>query len=806
VELRWGFSLTIVFKVNEIPTKKNSNMKTAAKERVGLSKVEKAFEEESGINFSSTTIPYILVNNFPKLGLFTSLRFIEWVAENPDGVISLPTGKTPEFFIKWTQYILKNWNDKKVQDIRGRYGLSDTKKPELTNLQFVQIDEFYPISSKQHNSFYDYVYNLYIKGFGLDIKKALLINSDEILLPENKHFTEVFPDCHVDLSLRYRECRTAIEKLQQQSIYSIDNWCSDYEIKIREKGGLGFFLGGIGPDGHIAFNTRGSDINSTTRLTSTNFETQAVAASDLGGIEVSSNRQVITIGLETITYNPEAVAILIAAGEAKADIVKQSLENSISNLYPASVLSRLKNSRVYLTEGAASRLTDTVKSYYENGPWTQEKTERAILDVCKRLNKYGHRLLLEDLKKDPYCKLIPGLNENTVNTVIESMISKIEKGMQPEENQVFLHTGPHHDDILLGIHPFVANHNRDTSNQFYYSVLTSGFNAVTNKFVMDALHETKKFLDSGLIQMVKYPDFFEVGYRYKWDKDVYHYLTNLAAGDEYQLKRGLCHRIVRSLTEIYDIKNKEMLRDTINEVLTILKNSYDGEKNPPKIQILKGMIREFEEELVWAHFGTPVKNVKHMRLGFYKGDIFTEQPEKKRDVAPILEYLKEINPTVISLAFDPEGSGPDTHYKVLQAIAEALREWQKEKDLSTLRIWGYRNVWYRFNPAETNIIFPVSLNAISAMNNTFSNCYLSQVDASFPSYELNGKFCSLSQKIWGEQLSTLQLLLGKDFFYQHTNPKMRSSHGLIFIKEMMVDEFLKHARELEKSTEGNIQL
>ena len=63
-------------------------------------------------------------------------------------------------------------------------------------------------------------------------------------------------------------------------------------------------MGGIGPDGHIAFNVRGSDSNSTTRLTLTNFETQATAAIDLGGIEISRNRlKVITIGLGTITHN-----------------------------------------------------------------------------------------------------------------------------------------------------------------------------------------------------------------------------------------------------------------------------------------------------------------------------------------------------------------------------------------------------------------------------------------------------------------------------------------------------------------------
>ena len=47
---------------------------------------------------------------FPLLGKLTALRFLEWVSENPDGVISLPTGKTPEFFIKWTTFMLENWD------------------------------------------------------------------------------------------------------------------------------------------------------------------------------------------------------------------------------------------------------------------------------------------------------------------------------------------------------------------------------------------------------------------------------------------------------------------------------------------------------------------------------------------------------------------------------------------------------------------------------------------------------------------------------------------------------------------------
>ena len=767
-----------------------------------FSKVEDVFIQQAYIQTNTTKIPYISVENFPKLGMLTSLRFLEWVAQNPFGVISLPTGKTPEYFIKYTHFFLENWNNKKGQEILSAYGLSGVKKPDLSGLQFVQMDEFYPIASRQHNSFYNYVENYYIKGFGLDPDKAMLIKSETILLAEGKTYQEVFPNLTIDLSLRYRDAKSPVEWLQQKSIFCIDNWCTEYEQKIREKGGLGFWLGSIGPDGHIAFNTRGSDHFSTTRLTSTNFETQAVAAGDLGGIEVSRNRLVITIGLETITYNPDNVAIVFAAGEAKAEVIKDALENEPSNQYPASSLHKLHNSRFYLTTGAAVKLTDSVDKYYQTGEWTFQKTERAIIDLCPKINKFGHNISLDDLEADKYCRLIPNLNKSTVQSVIDSITAKLNKGMDRESNQTFYHTGPHHDDIMLGIMPHTNRQLRDASNQFHFSVMTSGFTAVINQYVVDLLNETLGLISEGKIEMIKFPDFFEEGYQYKWDKDIYHYLDNVAANNEAEKRRGVCHRVVRAITQIWEVKNEGQLIETIDEILDNLSSSYDGSKNPPKIQKLKGMLREMEEELVWAHFGVMVKNVHHLRLGFYQGDVFTEQPDNKRDVLPILEEFRKYKPTVISLAMDPEGSGPDTHYKVLKAIAAAIREWKEEADLSKLRVIGYRNVWFRYHPADVEVIAPVSLNALSILDSSFTDCYLSQVNASFPSYELDGKFSKLTQRVWVEQLKQIQLLLGKNFFYQHDKPLVRATHGLIYFRELSVDQFLKQADELEKSMEG----
>ena len=767
-----------------------------------FSQVERIFLQQAGLDQMSTKMPYITVENFPKLGMLASLRFLEWIDQNPMGVISLPTGKTSEYFIKYTHFFLENWDNKRGQDILNAYGLSGVKKPDLRGLQFVQMDEFYPIASAQHNSSCNYVENYYIKGFGLDPGKALLINSDVIPLAEGKSYNEIFPNLKIDLSLRYRDAKLPFERLQQRSILSIDDWCSEYEHNIRERGGIGFFLASIGPDGHIAFNTRGSDHFSTTRLTATNFETQAVSAGDLGGIEISRNRLVITIGLETITYNPEALAIIFAAGEAKADVIKDALENDPSNLYPASCLHKLPNGRFYLTNGAAVKLSDSVEKYYQTGEWTHQKTERAVIDLCPKINKFGHNITLDDLKADPYCRLIPNLNEQTVQSVIDSITAKFNKGLERESNQIFYHTGPHHDDIMLGIMPHTNRQLRDASNQFHFSVLTSGFTAVINQYVVTLLTETLKLISNNKIQMIKFPDFFAEGYQYKWDKDIYHYLDSVAANDEAEKRRGVCHRVVRAIVEIWEVKSEEQLVSVIIQILDNLRNSYDGSKNPPEIQKLKGMIREMEEELVWAHFGVPVKNVHHLRLGFYQGDTFSEQPEDKRDVLPILEEFRKYKPTVISLAMDPEGSGPDTHYKVLKAIAAAVKEWKNEEDLSKLRIVGYRNVWFRYHPAEAEVIVPVSLNALSILDSSFTECYLSQVNASFPSYQLDGKFSQLTQRIWVEQLKQIQMLLGKNFFYQHEKPLIRATHGLIYIRELTVDQFLMQAEELEKSMEG----
>ncbi|MCJ7555066.1 MAG: glucosamine-6-phosphate deaminase, partial [Ignavibacteriaceae bacterium] len=632
------------------------------------SKVEQYYLDQSVYKLiyePTEKIPVIQVTNFPELGKLTALRFIEWVQANPGGVVSLPTGKTPEHFIKWVAHFLKNWGKENVITQLKKVDIDSGNKPDISSLHFVQIDEFYPIDSSQHNSFYYYIQKYYFSNWGLNHKKALFMNINELGTANNLPLSEIFPDQIIDLSLRTRYASTTLERLQKRTIEIVDQFCTDYEKKIRDLGGIGFFLGGIGPDGHIGFNVMGSDHFSSTRLIQTNYETQAAAASDLGGIEVAKKRLVITIGLDTITYNPEATTIIIAAGEAKSNIVRDSIQSEQSNKYPASVLQRLKNARFYLTNGAAFRLVE--RRYHDvskEESISQTSVERAVINLCLEIKKPLLELSKEDYSGLRLTKLIldkAGKTTEVIGREIRNaIISRIEKGLMHLSNQVIIHTGPHHDDIPLGYLPYINHLVRDPSNKHHFVTMTSGFTAVTNSYMLELLQDLQNFIIVKEFRAKFQKHYLSPEFKEDRDNDIHVYLDGLARHSRTRRKEGVSRRLLRNMIEIYEEDNISYLENRIDELINYFKTQYPGKKDIAYVQKLKGMMREFEEELIWAFFGFSTSSVSHLRLGFYQGDVFTENPEMTRDVLPILGLLKQIKPTIVTVALDPEGSGPDT--------------------------------------------------------------------------------------------------------------------------------------------------
>ena len=777
---------------------------------VNLTPVEKIGVEASpfaALYPPTEKIVTIVVENFPALGRLAAMRFIEWVQGHPGGVISLPTGKTPEHFIKWVRRLLGGWDTPDVRRFLEQAGVDPSKKPDMKSLHFAQIDEFYPMDSSQHNSFNYYVKHFYIGGFGLDPQKALLIDPTQINLKSGQALRDIWPDDHVDLTLRYRQANGELERRQKRMLEAVDQWCMEYEHRIRELGGIGFFLGGIGPDGHIGFNIKGSDHHSTTRLCPINYETQAAAATDLGGIETARKRLVITIGLRTIAYNPDCSAIILAAGQAKANLVAQAIQSDDHIRIPASCLRQLPNARFYITGGAATGLLERRIEIAKSAQRVADTdVEEVLVELATKKNKSLLDLTNADIRSDKFVSTTLDKREEPLHElarmVRDHLISKISNGVRVYKNKCFLHMEPHHDDIMLGYFAQVVRHFRRHTNTHHFMTLTSGFTAVTNEFMRSQMVNLLQFLGIDEFRALIKEGYFAQSNTTDRNRDVWEYLDGVAGHNEYHKAEGCARRMLRNLVELFDESFLDNMEGRISELEDHFATVYPGKKDPDYIQKLKGMCREWEAECLWGYYGWQCRNIRHLRLGFYTGDIFTDEPTMNEDVMPIVSELERIKPDVVTVAFDPEASGPDTHYKVMQATAEALRIYLKRSGKTNLKVWGYRNVWFRFDPAEANVYVPVTMAMFATAHDAFMNSFSSQKNASFPSHEYDGPFSELAQRIQVRQYRTIKTCLGREWFHNHSSALIRAARGLVFLKEMTPEEFFHSCRELRKSVEN----
>lgn len=395
---------------------------------------------------------------------------------------------------------------------------------------------------------------------------------------------------------------------------------------------------------------------------------------------------------------------------------------------------------------------------------------------------------------------------------------KVGRGVESAPGLSYVHTAPHHDDIMLGYLPLVRRMVLDDSSQHMFLYATSGFNAVTNAFMVDKLttaaaelrrkgSDAEAAAREGRLRPAEPP---ATGA----DADARAYLAAHAARDERGKRRAVAARAARCVVEVIVAARADAGEagmsdpETIAAACDVARAYYEvqlpGAKDTPLYQQLKGSLREFEADLLWSYHGFGRREVGHLRLGFYKGERFTEEPEEQRDAVPLLASLVKARPDVVTVAFDPEGSGPDTHYKVLQAVAQALRLYRTHhpEDAARVRVWGYRNVWFRFSPAEATHAVPCSPCDTAAMNDSFEACFLSQFNASFPSPDHDGPFSHQAQMVQAAQLREFAGLLGADYFRDHEDRRLRAAHALVLVKEMQLDEFLHSARELQSGAEG----
>ncbi|SAL98683.1 hypothetical protein, partial, partial [Absidia glauca] len=114
----------------------------------------------------------------------------------------------------------------------------------------------------------------------------------------------------------------------------LDEECRRFEAKIAEQGGIELFLGGIGPDGHIAFNEPGSSLTSRTRVKTLAYETIIANARFFDGEVSKVPKLTLTVGVATVMDAREVVVII--TGAHKAIALAKCIEEGVNHMWTVS--------------------------------------------------------------------------------------------------------------------------------------------------------------------------------------------------------------------------------------------------------------------------------------------------------------------------------------------------------------------------------------------------------------------------------------------------------------------------------------
>src|ERR1700685_2438588 len=211
-------------------------------------------------------------------------------------VLGLPTGSTP------------------IGIYRELIRLHREEGLDFSNVVTFNLDEYWPMDKGSIHSYQRFMRETFFDHVNIP--------------PENVHI----PDGTIPLS-------------------NVEAYCEAYEHAIEKAGGIDLQILGIGRTGHIGFNEPGSPRDSRTRLVTLDPVTRQDAASDFFG-EENVPINALTMGVGTILEARKIV--IIALGEHKSPIVRQALEEPLSEEVTASFLQTHRNVTFALDLAAAS--------------------------------------------------------------------------------------------------------------------------------------------------------------------------------------------------------------------------------------------------------------------------------------------------------------------------------------------------------------------------------------------------------------------------------------------------------------------
>jgi len=523
-------------------------------------------------------------------------------AKNKPCILGLATGSSP---IKVYEELVRMHNEE---------GLS------FSNVITFNLDEYYPMDK---NSVHSYFYFMHQHLFNhIDIK------------PENIHIPS--------------------GTVSQEELHQ---YCIDYDLKIKEYGGLDFQLLGIGRTGHIGFNEPGSHYNSGTRSITLDHMTREDAAPSFLGIN-NVPKKAITMGIGTVKKAKRIV--LLAWGHNKATIVKDTIEGEITSEVPATYLQEHSNTTFVLNDEASQELT-RLKTPWLVGPciWDQELTSKAIVWLCQLTKKSILKLTDKDYNDHGMSSLL--VQEGSAYDINIKMFNKLQHTI----------TG------WPGGKP-----NADDSSR------PERANPAKKRIIIFSPHPDDDVISMGgtFDRLVEQGHEVHIAYQTS---------GNIAVSDSEALKYA----------EV--IKDVSLDDNYINGLIDQINHKGGDIEDVLEVRRLKGLIRKRESLAATRFVGVPDENVHFLNLPFYETGTVKKNPIGQVDINIVASLIEKIKPHQVYAAgdlADPHG----THKVCLDAIFAALKQLKHNEYMNDCWLWLYRGAWHEWDIHQIDMAVPMS--------------------------------------------------------------------------------------------------
>ncbi|MCI6161829.1 MAG: glucosamine-6-phosphate deaminase [Prevotellaceae bacterium] len=197
----------------------------------------------------------------------------------------------------------------------------------------------------------------------VSFKNVLTFNMDEYVgLPESH--PESYHSFMAHNFFDHIDCPKENIHILNGNAEDLEAECAHYEAMIREAGGIDLFIGGIGPDGHIAFNEPCSSLSSRTRVKTLTTDT-VIANSRFFDNDVNKvPKLALTVGVGTVMDAREVM--ILVNGHNKARALQAAIEGPVTHFWTISALQTHRYGIIVCDEAATDELKVSTYKYFKD--------------------------------------------------------------------------------------------------------------------------------------------------------------------------------------------------------------------------------------------------------------------------------------------------------------------------------------------------------------------------------------------------------------------------------------------------------